>query len=131
MSAYYLDTSAALKLLIRESHTHPFRRFYQEHADAAWVSSALLRMELLRTVQRTVPEIAAEARELLTAVVLVAIDDQIIEAAIAEPMLRSLDAIHLATARILAGDLDGLATYDDRLAAAATGAGVAVVSPRD
>jgi hypothetical protein len=45
--------------------------------------------------------------------------------------LRSLDAIHLATARILAPDLDALVTYDDRLLRAATDAGLATVSPRD
>jgi predicted nucleic acid-binding protein len=45
-------------------------------------------------------------------------------------MLRSLDAIHLATARVLGPDLDGLATYDDRLAAAAKDAGIPVIEPR-
>jgi predicted nucleic acid-binding protein len=55
------------------------------------------------------------------------------DAAMNEPdrMLRSLDAIHLATARVLGPDLDGLATYDDRLAAAAKDAGIPVVDPRD
>ena len=43
--------------------------------------------------------------------------------------LRSLDAIHLATARILAPELDGLVTYDDRLIRAATDAGLVTVSP--
>ena len=46
-------------------------------------------------------------------------------------MLRSLDAIHLATARVLGPDLTGLATYDDRLAAAGRDAGFEIVSPRD
>jgi predicted nucleic acid-binding protein len=45
-------------------------------------------------------------------------------------MLRSLDAIHLATARVLGPDLDGLATYDDRLAMAAKDAGIPVIDPR-
>jgi predicted nucleic acid-binding protein len=44
--------------------------------------------------------------------------------------LRSLDAIHLATARILAPELEALVTYDDRLVKAATDAGLATVSPR-
>ncbi len=43
--------------------------------------------------------------------------------------LRSLDAIHLATARILAPELEALVTYDDRLGKAATDAGLAMVSP--
>jgi predicted nucleic acid-binding protein len=45
--------------------------------------------------------------------------------------LRSLDAIHLATARVLGPDLDAVITYDDRLALAAVEAGRAVVKPRD
>jgi uncharacterized protein len=43
--------------------------------------------------------------------------------------LRSLDAIHLATARIPAPELEALVTYDDRLVKAATDAGLATVSP--
>ena len=46
-------------------------------------------------------------------------------------MLRSRDAIHLATARVLGTDLEALATYDDRLASAAKDAGISVIDPRD
>jgi hypothetical protein len=46
-------------------------------------------------------------------------------------MLRSLDAIHLATARLLSPELTALLTYDDRLAKAAEDAGVPVLAPRD
>ena len=45
--------------------------------------------------------------------------------------LHSLDAIHLATARVLGEDLDALVSYDDRLLKAATDAGLATTSPRD
>ena len=45
-------------------------------------------------------------------------------------MLRSLDAIHLNTARLVSSDLTGIVTYDDRLAAAADVAGLPVVSPQ-
>ena len=44
--------------------------------------------------------------------------------------LRSLDAVHLATALDLGDDLEGLVTYDDRLADAATANGVPVVAPK-
>ncbi|WP_156926072.1 hypothetical protein [Glycomyces arizonensis] len=47
------------------------------------------------------------------------------------PGLRSLDAIHLATARLVAEDLSGLVTYDDRLAVAAADAGIKAISPKD
>jgi predicted nucleic acid-binding protein len=79
------------------------------------------------------PAALPDARDLLLAFDFISIDDDIVDAAMDEPdrTLRSVDAIHLATARVLGADLDGLVTYDDRLADAARDAGVNVVSPRD
>ena len=133
MSVYYVDTSAALKLLALESHSKPFAQFYDDHTDATWVSSALLRVEVMRAVTRALPVAIPDARELLLAFDFVSIDDGIIDSATNEPdpMLRSLDAIHVATARAFGADLDGLATYDDRLAGAARTAGMTIISPRD
>jgi uncharacterized protein len=133
VSLYYIDTSAALKLLAEESHSRAFADFYDSHTGAAWVSSALLRIEVVRAVSRALPAALPDARDLLLAFDFVAIDDEIVEAAMNEPdrMLRSLDAIHLATARVLLPDLDGIATYDDRLTLAAKDAGIAVIDPRD
>jgi uncharacterized protein len=133
VSLYYADTSAVIKLLAEESHSKAFAAFYDAHADAEWVSSALLRIELTRAVTRALPALLPDARDLLLAFSFVAIDDDIVEAATNEPDrgLRSLDAIHLATARILGEDLDALVSYDDRLLKAATDAGLATASPRD
>lgn len=133
MSLYYADTSAVIKLLAEETHSKAFAAFYDSHADAEWVSSALLRIEVTRAVARAVPALLPDARDLLSAFSCIAIDDEIVEAAMDEPdrALRSLDAIHLATARIVGPDLDGLVTYDIRLTTAASDAGLAVVSPQD
>ncbi|MFI5839495.1 type II toxin-antitoxin system VapC family toxin [Catenuloplanes sp. NPDC051500] len=133
MSLFYIDTSAALKLLAEESHSRAFARFYDENPGASWVSSALLRIEVIRAVSRALPSALPEARALLPAFNYVSIDDEVVDAAMNEPdrMLRSLDAIHLATARVLGPDLTGFATYDDRRAAAAREAGMTVVDPRD
>ena len=133
MSLYYADTSAVIKLLVEESHSKAFAAFYDAHADAEWVSSALLRIELTRAVTRARPVLLPDARDLLLAFSFVAIDDDIVEGAMNEPDrgLRSRDAIHLATARILGEDLDAIVSYDDRLLKAATDAGLATVSPRD
>lgn len=133
MSVYYVDTSAALKLLAEESHSRAFAAFYDEHSRASWVSSALLRIEVIRAVARVMPAALPDARDLLLAFDYVNIDDEIVDAAMNEPdrMLRSLDAIHLATARVLGPDLTGVVTYDDRLATAADDAGMSVVAPRD
>lgn len=132
MTLYYVDTSAALKLLVEETHSKAFAAFYDEATSATWVSSALLRIEVMRAVARVFPALLPDARDLLLAFDFISIDDDIVDAAMNEPdrMLRSLDAIHLATARVLGQDLTGLVTYDDRLARAASDAGFAVVSPR-
>lgn len=133
MSLYYADTSAVIKLLVEETDSTAFAAFYDTHASAEWVSSALLRIEVGRAVARAMPTLLPEARDLLLAFSCIAIDDDIVEGAMNEPdrMLRSLDAIHLATARILAPELDALVTYDDRLVRAAGDAGLVTISPRD
>jgi predicted nucleic acid-binding protein len=133
VSLYYADTSAVIKLLVEETHSKAFAAFYDSHTDAEWVSSALLRIEVTRTVNRAMPTLLPDARDLLLAFSYVAIDDDIVEAAVNEPdrMLRSLDAIHLATARLLGPDLDALASYDDRLTRAAGDAGIRTISPQD
>jgi hypothetical protein len=132
VSLYYADTSAVIKLLVEGAHSKAFAAFYDGHADAEWVSSALLRIELTRAVARAMPVLLPEARDLLTAFSYIAIDDEVVDGAMSEPDrgLRSLHAIHLATARILPPELEALVTYDDRLAKAATDAGLATVSPR-
>jgi uncharacterized protein len=133
VSLYYADTSAVIKLLAEETDSKAFAAFYDAHANAEWVSSALLRIEVTRVVLRAIPALLPDARDLLPAFSYIAIDDEIVDGAVSEPDrgLCSLDAIHLATARILAPELDGLITYDDRLSRAAIEAGLTVLSPRD
>jgi len=131
VSLYYADTSAVIKLLAEETHSKAFAAFYDNNADTEWVSSSLLRIELTRAVMRALPALLPDARDLLTAFSYIAIDDDVVEAAMSEPDrgLRSLDAIHLATARLLAPELDALVSYDNRLIKAAAEAGLATVSP--
>jgi uncharacterized protein len=132
VSLYYIDTSAAIKLLVEETHSAAFAAFYDAATDAEWVSSALLRIEIIRAVARAKPVLLPDARDLLLAFSYITIDDEIVEAAMGEPdrSLRSLDAIHLATARLLGADLDAIVTYDDRLAKAASDAGLVTASPQ-
>ena len=133
MSLYYADTSAVIRLLAEETHSRAFAQFYDSDPKAEWVSSALLRIELTRAVARVRPALLPDARDLLTAFSYIEIDEEVVDGAMNEPdrSLRSLDAIHLATARLLSPDLDALVTYDSRLASAATDAGLAVLAPAD
>jgi predicted nucleic acid-binding protein len=95
-------------------------------------SSVLLRVEALRTCARYGPDRLADARLGLIGMVMIDVDDSVIdEAAALRPLaLRSLGAIHLATALSLGRDLGVLITYDGRLAEAAEASGVRVLSPR-
>jgi uncharacterized protein len=122
-----------IKLLVEETHSRAFAAFYDAHADAEWVSSALLRIELTRAVTRAMPALLPDARDLLLAFSSIAIDEEVVDGAVNEPdrALRSPDAIHLATARILGPDLDAVVSYDDRLIKATQDAGLETVSPRD
>ena len=71
------------------------------------------------------------ARAVLDAVTVLTLPTEVFEAAgrLDPELLRSLDAVHLASALMLGDDLDALVTYDERLALAARGNGVAVVAP--
>jgi uncharacterized protein with PIN domain len=81
VSLYYLDTSAALKLLVEESHSKAFAAFYDAASAATWASSALLRIEVMRAVTRVFPALLPDARELLLAIDFVSIDDDIVDTA--------------------------------------------------
>jgi predicted nucleic acid-binding protein len=95
------------------------------------VSSALLRAEAVRACGRYGAEYVARAEASLERVALIPIDEPLLEAAgrLDPPELRTLDAVHLATALGLASDLGVLVTYDTRLADAAHAHGLRSVSP--
>ena len=128
--AFYLDTSAAVKLVVEERGSLALSRWVSDHADSV-VSSDLLRTELLRATRRSAPEAMPRARAVLDAVTLLSLRSSTFDhAAELEPnILRSLDALHLAAALELGDELDGMVTYDERLAEASALHGVAVIGP--
>jgi uncharacterized protein len=126
----YLDTSAALKLVISEPETAVLELWIAEHAGMPRVSSRLLRIELLRAVMRHAPQRADRAHVVLSAVAVLSMDDAAPTAeVIGDAQLRSLDAIHLATAYGIRTDLTAFLCYDMRLCAAANSLGLPVRSP--
>ncbi|HVX21158.1 MAG TPA: type II toxin-antitoxin system VapC family toxin [Acidimicrobiales bacterium] len=128
--AHYLDASALTKLVVAEPETAALRGWL-DSAERLPVASGLVRTELLRAVRRFLPERLALARAVLDAVTLLRIATPVLDEAgrLDPPGLRSLDAVHLATALDLGDDLEGLVTYDDRLADAAGQYGIRVVAP--
>ncbi|MGH3932143.1 MAG: type II toxin-antitoxin system VapC family toxin [Pseudonocardiaceae bacterium] len=127
----YLDTSAFVKLVWAEPETDALVRFIAQRAGRRLVSSSLLTIETRRTVQREDPSALPRADLLLTRVGRIGITANLVESASRLPdrSLRSLDAIHLATALVLRDDLDVVVTYDKRLAAAAEAHHLPVDSP--
>jgi predicted nucleic acid-binding protein len=128
--AYYLDTSALVKLVVAESETAALQSWLAADARDP-VASDLVRTELLRAVRRSVPERMERAREILNSLTLLSISTPIFEQAgrLEPAAMRSLDALHLAVALELGDDLEGLVTYDDRLAEAARLQGIRVEGP--
>lgn len=128
--AFYPDTSAAVKLVVSEPHAKAMSSWANEHADLI-VSSDLLRTELLRATLRGAPDEMPRARAVLDSITILTLPTPLFErAAELEPtLLRSLDAVHVAAALDLGDELDGIVTYDDRLAEAAKLHGVQVISP--
>lgn len=128
--AYYLDTSALVKLVVAEAET-PALQGWLAASDRQPVSCDLVRTELLRAVRRTDPSLAVAARAVLDAITLLEVTTGHFEAAgrLDPKILRTLDAIHLAAALDLGDDLDGIVSYDERLAEAARANGVPVVTP--
>lgn len=129
--AYYVDTSAFVKLVVRERHSAAMRAWAERH-DGALFSCDLLRTEALRVARRHSTTALAEARSRIEVLTLVVVTTDLFErAADLDPeILRSLDALHLAAALSAGPDLDGIVTYDTHLADAAALHGVAVLAPR-
>lgn len=114
----YLDTSAAAKALIDESGSEAVRRLFAD--GASFVSSKLLAVELHAVADRRMVSTDA-AQELLDRVALVSLSDGILDEAIAmHSRLRTLDALHLATAVRLKSAISGILTFDDELSEAAS-----------
>lgn len=124
----YLDSSAIVKLVAREPETSALVEAVR--ADPAVVSSALAWTEVIRAVRRARGRVD-RARDVLGGIALAPIDDAILRGAgdLSPAGLRTLDAIHLATALTLTEDITALVTYDGRLAEAAAAAGIAVTAP--
>lgn len=128
--AYYVDTSAFLKLVVEEEHSAAARAWAERHEDELF-SSDLLYTEALRAARRLGTDALREARRRTDALTVLRLTTDVCEraAGLDPAILRSLDALHVAAALSLADELDGIVTYDERLAGAAALHGLDVHSP--
>ena len=125
----YLDSSAIVKLVVPEPETKALRELLRSWPDR--VSSVVARIEVERMARRIGAGAVRRARTVLSRIALVDLDEDVVHrAATLEPMqLRTLDAIHLATAISLGGDLGALCAYDVRLGGAAVSKSIDVQAP--
>ena len=135
MPLFYADSSALVKLIREEPESSALRAFLR---GAEVVGCELVLAELPRAARRAAahdPSLPLEsllgrAGELIDSLALLPLDRGLIAGAggLAEPMLRTLDAIHVAAAVSLT-PLDAFVSYDERQSAAARLAGLRTVAP--
>ena len=127
----YLDSSALMKLVRREEETEALHRWLLERREQPVVSSELGRVEVLRAARRAGGPVMTEARAVVGDLDLIPLDRAVQDVAcdIGGPMLRTLDALHLASALLLGDALTAFVAYDHRLADGAQAAGLTVVAP--
>src|SRR5882757_2586592 len=125
----YVDTSALMKLVWPERGTEAVDAFVGDREDL--ISSALLTVEARRAALRAEPAALPRVDLLLDRFEFIHMSDAVIETAsrLPDPMLRTLDAIHLATALLIRDDVDVLISYEDRLLAAAASHGLSTAAP--
>lgn len=119
-----------MKLVVREAESAALRGYLKRHPESS--SCALARVEVVRSVRVHGQPALARARQVLERLQLLRLDDPLLDAAGAldDEGLRSLDAIHIAAARMLGAELSSLVTYDRRMGAGARELGLPVAEPR-
>lgn len=122
----YFDSSAIVKLSYVERESQALLDYLTD-GDRVMSTSVISDVEVKRALRR-LPVV--EDADGVRGFYLLELSSDIRKSAggLGSPALRSFDAIHLASALTLGGDLDFI-TYDDRLAAAAREAGLRVVQP--
>jgi len=130
----YLDSCAIVKLLVPEPESPALTGWLNDRSDEPLVTSMLAEVEVPRALRRCAPRRLGVVTGVLARLDRFEVDAPVraTAAAYVEPRLRSLDAIHLATADnlVAAGKtVTAFITYDKRLAAAAAEAGHTVIVP--
>ena len=128
-AATYLDSSAIVKLVVAEPESVALRRYLRRRKP--YVSSALARAEVARALLPYGQSIRRRADTVMGRIELIRISDTVLRVAgaLLPDELRTLDAIHLATASRLGQDLARVVTYDNRMREAAEELGIEVAAP--
>jgi len=129
----YLDTSATVKLVTAEQESPALINWLNDHPDEHLATSAIGHIELIRAATRAGAAATAAARTVASTIDTLVLTDTIaaIAATIPPAELRTLDAIHLATAHAHRHSLTAFCVYDRRLLEAAESQDLPTVSPRN
>jgi len=124
----FLDSSAIVKLVLDEFGSAGLKSYLENRQFAA---SELARTEVIRAVARRAPSHLELAFDIVEQAKLIQPTRALLDTAarLSSPSLRSLDAIHLASALELRDELTVFVAYDDRLLDAASALGMSVASP--
>jgi predicted nucleic acid-binding protein len=126
----YLDSSAIVKLAVREPESSALRAHLRRRLPL--VSSALARTEVIRSLLPLGEPAIRQGYEALARIDLVRVNDRVLRNAgeLQPAELRSLDAIHLASAQQFGTELRQVVTYDERMIEGAHQLGLKTASPR-
>ena len=130
MRDIYIDSSAILKLIIREKESEAVISIPR----ARFITSEISRVEVTRAILRYEPKALKSAERVLKNLNFVKIDSQTLVQAERLPdriSIRALDAIHIAVASKMALRISSVLTYDKQLAKAAKALGFEVLSPSE
>ncbi len=127
----YLDSSALMKLVRQEDETEALRSWLEARPEQPAVTSELGRVEVLRAARRVGGQVMIESRAVVGDLDLVPLHRAVQDVAceLGDPLLRTLDALHLASALLLGDELTAFIAYDQRLVEAAKAAGLRVSAP--
>jgi len=117
--------------VLDEPESAALEHWLSGRTDQGLTSSELAKVEVLRSIRRLDGDALPAARALLNDLHLIPLSGRVVEEAgnLVDPLLRSLDALHLASALSIAAELTAFVAYDRRLSAAATDAGLETVQP--
>lgn len=127
----YLDSSALVKLVFEEAESDVLTNWLAEREETPKISSQISTIEVVRTCRRRDADAVGDARQVLAGLDLLPLAADLVEQAtlVGPPELRSLDAIHLASALSLRAEVIAFVVYDARLGSAAIEVGLPVASP--
>lgn len=127
----YLDSSALVKLAVTEPESAALADWLRDSSQLVRVSSPLVRVEVPRAVWRADPGSLPQAYTIVRRLREIRMTEAVLTraAGVRPNVLRTLDAIHVASAMSVRDDLTALVSYDKRMLAAAQDAGLPTASP--